>query len=166
MIDEVIDKEVIDEVIDKEVIDEVIDKEVIDEELIEVLYNACYGGWGVSKKAIELYKLRNVNFNSINSNLYEDELCRTDPILIQIYNELGKEFNGSYSRIQIKKIPKKYENYYNICEYDGLESIKIDYTNYNKLYTIYNKIKGILQSTNNNNIKINEITEFISTFEM
>lgn len=29
-----------------------------------------------------------------------------------------------------------------------------------------NKIKEILQSTNNNNIKINQIEEFISAFEI
>jgi hypothetical protein len=46
-----------------------------------------------------------------------------------------------------------------------MEFINIDYTKY-KLDNIYNKIKEILQSTNNNNIKINEIEEFISAFEM
>ena len=141
-----------------------IDEELI-EELIEVLYNKCYGGWGISEKAMELYKLRIGNNNPITP-LDVDELCRGDPILIQIYNELGNEFNGCYARIQIKKIPKKYENYYYIHEYDGLESVKIDYTNYNKMYAVYNKIKGILQSSDNNDIKINEISGFISTFEI
>lgn len=31
---------------------------MISEEEIEVLYNACYGGWGIRDKAKELYKLR------------------------------------------------------------------------------------------------------------
>jgi hypothetical protein len=136
---------------------------MIDEEVIEVLYNNCYGDWGLSKKAMELYELRkNLNYDSIK---FEQDLSRTDPIIIQIYNELGDEFNTNCSKIKIKKIPRKYENYYYISEYDGLECVKIDYSNY-KLDTMYNKIKEILQSTNNNNIKLNEIEEFISIFEI
>ena len=130
------------------------------EDEIEILYNNKYGGWGISKKAIELYQLRS------NLSEYEkDSFCRNDPILIQIYKELGNDFDDKFSRSSIKKIPKKYEKYYYIEEYDGKEYVKINYTEY-KLDIIYNKIKEILQSTNNNNIKINEINEFISVFEM
>jgi hypothetical protein len=135
---------------------------MIDEERMEVLYNTCYGGWGISDKAMELYKLRNINDNSIEL-VYDELLCRTDPILIQIYNELGDEMNTKWCKIKIKKIPKKYENYYFISEYDGKECVEIDLTKY-KLDTMYNKITEILQSTNNNDIKIMEIAEFISTF--
>ena len=134
------------------------------EERIEILYNTCYGGWGISDKAMELYKLRNVNDNSME--LISDEyLCRTDPILIQIYNELGDEMNSKWCKIKIKKIPKKYENYYFITEYDGKECVEIDFTKY-KLDTMYNKITEILQNTNNNDIKIMEIEEFISIFKL
>ncbi len=137
----------------------------MDEELIEVLYNICYGGWGISEKAVELYNLRNGNNNPITT-LDSGDLCRHDPILIQIYKELGVEFNDVYAKIQIKKIPKIYENYYYIREYDGAESVNIDYTNYNKLNAVCNKIKEILQSTDDNTIKINEMTDFISSFKM
>lgn len=133
---------------------------MIDEEVIEVLYNGCYGGWKISEKAIELYKLRNINYNFIG--LHSDDICRSDPIIIQIYKELGDECNTKYSKIKIKKIPKKYEKYYYISEYDGLEFIEINYTEY-KLDAIYNKITEILKSTDNNNIKIIKIEEFIST---
>jgi hypothetical protein len=134
------------------------------EERMEVLYNACYGGWGISDKAMELYKLRSVNDNSMGLEYECDELlCRTDPILIQIYNELGDEMNTKWCKIKIKKIPKKYENYYFISEYDGKECVEINFTKY-KLDTLYNKITEILQSPNNNDIKIMEIAEFISTF--
>ena len=134
---------------------------MVEEEKIEVLHNIKYGGWGLSEKAIELYRTRNGNFNPNELEI----LNRTDPILIQIYNELGNDFDDKYSKTKIKRIPKKYENYYYIDEYDGMEFINIDYIKY-KLDNIYNKIKEILQSTNNNNIKINEIEEFISAFEM
>ena len=135
---------------------------MIDEDVIEVLYNGCYGGWEISEKAMELYKLRNTNYDSIKLEIYD--FCRTDPILIQIYHELGDEMNTDCSYIKMEKIQKKYEKYYYITEYDGSECVKIDYSKY-KFDTIYNKIKEILQNTSNNNTKINEIEEFISTFD-
>ena len=135
---------------------------MINEEEIEVLYNNNYSNWRISKKAIELYILRS---NVTNFEL--DFCCRNDPILIQIYKELGDDFNDKSSITKIKKILKKYENYYYIEAEYGKEHIKIDFIKC-KLYTIYNKIKEILHdnNNNNNNIKIKEIEEFISTIEL
>lgn len=70
---------------------------------------------------IELYKLRS------NLSKLEKNFCRNDPILIQIYKELGNDFDGMCSKSRIEKILKKYEYFYYIEEYDGKESIKIDY---------------------------------------
>ena len=96
---------------------------ISEEEEIEVLLNDCYGGWRISNKAIELYKLRRTK-DSYNRR-------RSDPIFVEIYKELGDEFDGGKgSKTGIEKIPKKYENHYIITEYDGLESIEIDYTKY------------------------------------
>lgn len=136
---------------------------MINEEEIEILYNIRYGGWRISEKAIQLYKLRNPNL--ILTEDFDYYCHRNDLILVQIYKELGDEFDVKYSRTKIKKILKKYENYYGIGEYDGKEWITIDYSQY-KLDNIYNKIKEILQSNNNDNTKINEIEQFISTFKM
>lgn len=132
---------------------------MVTEDEIEILYNNKYGGWGISKKAFELYQLRS------NSEFEKDFHCRNDPILIQIYKELGDDFDSKFSRSRIKKIPKKYEKYYYIDEYDGKECVKIDYKEY-KLDNIYTKIKEILQCDNDNNTKINEIEQFIIGFEM
>ena len=108
-----------------------------DNEEIEILYNTRYGRWVISNKAMELYKLR----KTINFNYYLHK--RNDPILVQIYKELGDEFDGKeYSRTSSKKIPKKYENYYYISEHDGLEIIEIDYTGY-KMYNLMKNIKGV-----------------------
>ena len=137
---------------------------MVNEEEIEILLNICYGGWNISKKAIELYKLRDPSYN-ITENYFDYYFNRNDPILVQIYKELGNEFDNKYSKTKIKKILKKYENYYDIDEYDGKECVRINYTKY-KLDNIYNKIKEILQSNNNDNTKINEIEQFISAFEM
>ena len=133
---------------------------MINEEEIEILYNSKYGGWGMSKKAFELYKLK-VNLSEFEKNF----CCRNDQNIIQIYKELGDDFDDMFSKTRIKTIPKKYENYYYIEEYDGKECVKINYTEY-KLDNIYTKIKEILQNNNDNNIKINEIEQFILAFEM
>jgi hypothetical protein len=77
-------------------------------EEIEVLFNDCYVNWKISNKARELYKERKMK----DSNYYLHK--RNDPILIQIYNELGNEFDEKYSKTNIERIPKKYENYYYI----------------------------------------------------
>ena len=124
---------------------------ISDNEEIEVLYNATYGGWGLSDKANELYTLRKIK----NSNYYLRR--RSDPILVQIYKELGDEFDSKYSKTKIEKIPKKFENYYYITEYDGLETVEIDFTKY-ELDNLKQKIKEILENNSiDNDEKINQI---------
>ena len=123
---------------------------MISEEEIEVLCNHCYGGWGMSDKANELYKIR-------KTEKYLSK--RSDPILIQIYKELGDEFDGKYSKTGIEKIPKKYENHYYISEYDGLEKVEIDYAGY-ELDHLKQKIKEILENNSiDNDEKINQLTK-------
>lgn len=122
------------------------------EEEIEVLYNDCYGSWKISPIAEELYLLRKKE-NKIRR--------RSDPILIQIYNELGEKFDGTNSKTIIQKIPKKYENYYYIDQYDGLESIEIDYTKY-EMDNLKKNIKEILENNSmDNDEKINEIKKMV-----
>jgi hypothetical protein len=97
---------------------------MVNEEEIEILLNICYGGWNISKKAIELYKLRSPSYN-VTENYFDYYLNRHDSILVQIYKELGDNFDGKHSKTKIKKILKKYENYYDIDEYDGKECVRI-----------------------------------------
>jgi len=129
----------------------------IDNEEIEILYNDSYGGgWRISNKARKLYELRKTN----NSNNY---LCkRSDPVLIQIYYELGNEFDGEKtSKTFIEKIPKKYKNCYYISEYDGSETVEIDYTKY-ELNNLKKNIKEILENNSiNNDEKINQLKKII-----
>lgn len=127
-----------------------------DNEEIEVLFNDCYGGWKVSNKANNLYNLRKTK----NSSNYLSR--RSDPIFIQIYKELGDEFDGvGHSKTGIEKIPKKYENHYIISEYDGLESVEIDYTKY-ELDNLKKNIKNILENNSiDNDEKINQFKKMI-----
>lgn len=118
-----------------------------DEETIEVLYNARHGGYGLSEKAEKMYEERSGrNVHSLDS--------RHSPLLLQIFHELGDEFNSKYCYAKIKKIPKKLENFYEIDEYDGLEEVIIDY------YT-YELTNTILHSTMNDNEKIIKLKEIV-----
>jgi hypothetical protein len=128
------------------------------EEEIEVLFNNCYGGWTMSDKAKKIYKLRKIE-NTDNNYLTRK---RSDPILIQIYKELGNDFDkGNYSKTKIEIIPKKYENYYFVSEYDGLETVEIDYTKYELDY-LKKKIKEILENNSiHNDDKINQLKKII-----
>jgi hypothetical protein len=46
---------------------------------------------------------------------------RSDPLLVQVVEELGEEANGSYAKLKIVEIPDDVE--YTIDEYDGVEHI-------------------------------------------
>ena len=96
-------------------------------ETIEVLYNDCYGEWKPSDKAIELYnKLKRESDPSFTE---EDHYCwieRHDPILLQVYHDLGDEFDDkNFSNTKVEVIPKKDRNYYEITQYDGREVVTI-----------------------------------------
>lgn len=125
---------------------------------MEVLYNACHGGFSISDKAYNLYNERKKELDPTWTSVPKYLLSRTDPILIQIYKELigDDEFNGTYSRIKLITIPKKYENYYCIDEIGGLEMIEILYDKY-KL----SKIDNILKNEESNHDKIQSIRQII-----
>ena len=140
---------------------------MIEEDKLHVLYNNCYGGWTLSDKTVEMYNLRkqqiDSNFIPVTSlfqHNFECECERHDPILVQIYRELGKDFDGSHSKTKIKTIPKKYKYYYTISEYDGLETIMIDSVKYELDETI-SKIMMILKCGMTNDEKINELNKFL-----
>lgn len=143
-----------------------ITKEMVEEEkeeMIEVLICGSYGGWGISSKARKKYRDRTEGINKEipeDSAYYKYGIERHDPILVQIYKELGEEFNHRHSRAEIEEIPKKYENYYTISEYDGLESVNIDYYRYDKeMYKM--NIETILKSEMNNDEKIEELKKVV-----
>jgi len=138
---------------------QMISQELDNNEEIEVLYNECYGSWKISDKAKELYIFRKSNNELIENNIYLSK--RNDPNIIQIYYELGEEFNGKNCRTNIRKISKKYENYYYIDQYDGFESVEIDYIKY-ELDNLKKNIKEILEDNSINNYKkINQIKKII-----
>jgi len=104
----------------------------------KVAYNDGYGGFGsVSEKAYQrllelgdkskFTETNDANFgNEPGKIIYEYDstfgrLCRENPLLIQVIEELGEEANTKYCRYKIKEIP--FQMLYVIHEYDGMESV-------------------------------------------
>lgn len=86
----------------------------------KVVYNQCYGGFGLSNEARERYaELANIDISK--TSLYD--ISRTDPILIQVIEEIGDKANGEYAKLVIEELESG--TVYRITEYDGFESIEI-----------------------------------------
>ena len=117
----------------------------------EVVINKCFGGFGLSHKAVMLYtKLKGIKLypevNEISKKVYKSEatldnpdiavdyydgegesffgndIPRDDLILIEVIKKLGKKANDRFSDLKIVKIPTDIE--WEINEYDGAESIE------------------------------------------
>lgn len=82
-----------------------------------IIINRSYGGWGVSKKAVELYN-KHTNQKYTTRNLREE--LREDLNLIEIVKELGPLASGEHSDLKVVEVV---EGYYKIAEYDGLETV-------------------------------------------
>ena len=93
---------------------------------IYIMYNACYGGFTLSDAAVDEYKRRCPEGK--NPRLYELE--RDDQAMAQIVKEMGAQASSSYSEIKLQPIPVEYRDYYEIHEYDGLESVSFNHNAY------------------------------------
>jgi len=84
----------------------------------KIVINRCYGGFGLSPKAIAAYAERKgLDAYSIVDRL-ED---RDDAQLIQIVEEMGQDAAGANAWLKIVSIPDDVE--WIIQEYDGMEWI-------------------------------------------
>jgi len=79
----------------------------------KIVINSGHGGFGLSKKAIELAKQLGADFNT------SDDIKRDDPVLVQVVQDLGKAANGSFANLKIVEIPSNVK--WEIQEYDGAE---------------------------------------------
>ena len=114
--------------------------------MTKVVYSACYGGYGLSQKALKLYleldgspheimedpNQRSSSFPSsnymingeyVNSHPPLDILMRVDPRVVKVVETLGSvEAGSSFADLQVIDIPEG--TYYRITEYDGFEDIE------------------------------------------
>ena len=84
---------------------------------MKVVINSCYGGFGLSDKALDMYKQLS---DKPDDCAYT--LNRADPILIHVIETLGAEADGRFAKLRIIEIPDDVE--WEITEYDGNESVE------------------------------------------
>jgi len=97
-------------------------------QVVEVMYNACYGGFGFSELAAEEYRM--VNPEKKYSSRSLADIDRADPAMVDIVKRLGKGASGQCGDIRIAEVPLKYAQHYRIGEYDGYERVYVDYNAY------------------------------------
>jgi hypothetical protein len=123
---------------------------------MKIIINRCYGGYGLSEKAVMMYaKLKGLTLypdsddcithyytipvdqfrrmekevkrqDYMELNKYSfyppGDISRSDPLLVQVVEELGREANDNFAELKIIDIPDDLE--YEIDVYDGMETIR------------------------------------------
>ena len=81
-----------------------------------VVINRCYGGFCLSDKAAAKYcEVRSLDINGFS----EHDICRDDPVLVEVVEELGDEASGNFAKLSIVDIPEDVQWY--VDDYDGNE---------------------------------------------
>ncbi len=82
-----------------------------------IAINKCFGGFGLSDEALDLYKAK--SGMGKDDEVYAMDIKRDDPDLIEVIEELGPMAYGDCAELKIVKIPDDVE--WGIEEYDGIE---------------------------------------------
>lgn len=115
----------------------------------KIIINQCYGGFGFSKPFIKAFTqvkpLKNPEKDYFNSQDY-----RRDLSAIQLLEEHGTEWSsGQYARLVVKNVPLDIFQYVDVGEYDGYESLVIDWEKVSKRMVgieIHSKRKALYQA--------------------
>jgi hypothetical protein len=86
---------------------------------MKIVINKCFGGFGLSDKAVNLYLEKKGGEPSPDFRVYY--IDRTDPVLVDVVETLGEKANTKYSLLSVVEIPDGIS--YEIDEYDGVEHI-------------------------------------------
>ena len=92
--------------------------------MIKVVINTCYGGFGLSNEATELYAAKKgIQLGKLGDygyeNFYVYDVPRDDPVLVEVVEHLGEAANGCCAELKIVEIPDDVVWY--VEEYDGNE---------------------------------------------
>ena len=91
---------------------------------MKIVLNQCFGGFGLSKQAVALYKLKTGKELILEDNdtwFIHDDPERWDPFLVEVVEELGELSNGEYSNLVVVEIEDG--KLFKIDEYEGVEWI-------------------------------------------
>lgn len=88
----------------------------------KVVINDCFGGFGLSKEAIQRLKELGLSEETIDNLDYSRN--RTNPLLVQVVEELGDKANGNCASLIVEEIPPNKR--WKIHNYDGQETLIIE----------------------------------------
>lgn len=92
---------------------------------VEVLYNQCYGGFSLSKEAVDELN-HTYGWKKSSSEIAE---CRHDPRLISLFKEKGSKWmSGECSELAVIKLVDV--DGYRITDYDGKENVEECYADF------------------------------------
>jgi len=97
--------------------------------VIKVLYNNCYGGFNFSAAFLIEYRVRTGRTLDITKELFRLGVSsiRCDPVAVALVEEKGSEWaSGLNAWIMVQTFPDIFERYWDIDEYDGDESVRIN----------------------------------------
>ena len=98
----------------------------------KVVYNDCFGGFSISKAAMEWLaengreEIKAIAKNDLqedpddNYGCYYCEIQRHDPDLVRCVETIGHAASGRYANLKVKELKG---NIYRIDEYDGTEDV-------------------------------------------
>jgi hypothetical protein len=85
----------------------------------KIVYNRCYGGFGISPAGILRYAEIKGIADSKSISMYN--ISRHDPALVQVVEELGDRASGDCANLKVADVPDGTR--YRIDEYDGNERV-------------------------------------------
>lgn len=95
-------------------------------------------------------------YNHRTSQLtYPDGISRDDPVLLHMVETMDPAvINSKHSRLTIKEFPIAFRNFLVWSEYDGKESVRVDYHKY-----IVHTVKSVLEADVSAEEKIGRISQ-------
>lgn len=82
-----------------------------------IVINKCYGGYGLSKRAVKLWF--DLSGATWTPSFFSYDIPRDDSHLVKVVEELKEEANGSHAELKVVEVPDGVE--WEIEGYDGLE---------------------------------------------
>ena len=83
--------------------------------LRRIVINTCHGGFGLSGAA----KARYAELSGCDAQVWDSNIARDDPYLVQTVLELGEASHGAHADLKVVEVPADVD--WEIDEYDGRE---------------------------------------------
>jgi hypothetical protein len=93
---------------------------------MKIVINTCFGGFGLSIAAEELYLELTGNTGEPGPDdgpkkFYDFEVKRDDPTLVAVVERLGSKAAGSCAELKVVEVPEGVQ--WHISDYDGAEHV-------------------------------------------